>query len=210
MIGSLFAKEEQYAELTAFNIDMEPYKISLKIVIENNIATDRVAIYFTHSLYNYAIYLEKEQRKQLVEFYEKYEKWKNVAYKNQVSHMKEIGRINKIKNYFSYGGGDWNSGIKTYLSVTADVGERNGMAFILPKLISANNEYIDADKPFILFMEPSKMDTSDIMTNLLEQYGISTPKEFIIDNLADTNLVVIRRKLVEDAKKEKNIDSLFD
>ena len=79
MVGSLCANEEQYAELTAFSFDMKPYKISLNIVMENNIPTEKVAINFTNSIYNYSIYLGKEQRKQLVDFYEKYEKWKKVA-----------------------------------------------------------------------------------------------------------------------------------
>ena len=77
LIGSLFSKEEVYAELKVMTIEMEAVDISLRIVADKDgMPTERIAMYFNHSIYNYAIYLNKEKRQEMMDMYDKYEKWK--------------------------------------------------------------------------------------------------------------------------------------
>ena len=207
IFGSVFSAEEQYAELLALDTKLKKINANLRIVMDkHDIPSEEVAMYFSGGYYSFAIYLNKKQRQEMVELYNKYEKWKRVAYENNVSHNKVLGKINKIKAYFNTS--EWHQANKVTMTMFAGVGSANTLSLIFPEFTSVSNQYMDAKPPVMMFIETSKIDSSN--NDEIENLGVTSPREFILDNLADTNLVVIKRKLVEDKKKTKNVDSLFD
>jgi len=208
---SLFSEEVKFTQVTGLSTEMKPIEIELRIVLnENSVPDQEIAMYFKVGNYFYAFYLDVEQRQQLVETYNKFQKWKQVAYDNKVSHSKEIETIKKVKSYFKIGStGDWHAANKCNIILKAAVGEFNLLAFNIPKLSSISNEYMDADAVDLIFAEKSEM--MDEATNEdLERLGGSSAKEFIYNNMEESNFLKITNGLLKDADKKKNVDLLFD
>jgi len=208
MVGSLFPAEKEYAKLKVVDLKQKIVNITLKIETDKDgVPTENVVMYWNTGYYDYAVYLNKEQRGKLVEYYNKYEQWKKVAYENQVSHTKEIGKINKIKPFLNRSSG-WEAANKVTMGVFASVGQFNMFTLLFPTFTSSSNQYIDGEPGALVFNDPSLMDTT--MTAVFENMELATTKEFVIDNLIDSNLVIIQKNLFEEAKKVEKLDSLFD